>query len=185
MAKRRTRTPAQRAATKRMLAARRHRNPSPAPRTYRRRRVANPAPVAYRRRRHRNPSSGGGGIMGELMSKDGLMMIAAVVGTPTLTELAAQYLMPTASGTTKSLVKAALGFGIGYGVYKFVNKKAGTVVALVAAGHAVTDLINSYMSPRVPTVGTSAGVAPAVVGGYTQRKAVSMSGYTEPGMVRL
>lgn len=113
------------------------------------------------------------------------MMIAAVVGTPTLTELAVQYIMPTASGTTKSLVKAGLGFGIAYGVYRFVNKKAGLVVALVSTGSAVSDLINAYMSPSIGN--TSAAAAPAVVKGYTQRsQGVGMRGYaSEPGLVRM
>jgi hypothetical protein len=179
MAKKR-RSPAQKAAFARMLAGRkRHHNPAPK----RRRRVhRNPTHrKVYTRRR--NPSTGGG-LMGELLSKDGLMMIAAVVGTPTLTELAVSYLMPTASGTTRSLVKAGLGAGIAYGVYRFVSKKAGLIVALVSVGSAASDLINSYMNP-----GTSSLSASNVVSGYLPKSNGNgmgrLSGYSEPGMVRI
>jgi hypothetical protein len=181
MAKKR-RSAAQKAAFSRMLAGRkRHRNPAPK----RRRRVTrNPSSrKVYTRRR--NPGTGAGSLMNELLSKDGLMMIAAVVGTPTLTELAVSYLMPTASGTTRSLVKAGLGLGIGYGVYRFVSKKAGVIVALVSVGSAASDLINSYMN-------TSSVAASSVVKGYlpsSQGQGMGrmggLRGYSEPGVVMI
>ena len=179
MAKKR-RSAAQKAAFSRMLAGRkRHRNPAPK----RRRRVTrNPSHSRKVYSRRRNPSHGSGSLMNELLSKDGMMMIAAVVGTPTLTELAVSYLMPTASGTTRSLVKAGLGAGIAYGVYRFVSKKAGVIVALVSVGSAVSDLINSYMN-----TGTSSISASSVVKGYlpkaTGNGMGSLRGYSEPGMV--
>ena len=181
MAKKR-RSAAQKAAFSRMLAGRRrHKNPAPAKR--RRRVHRNPSSrKVYTRRR--NPSTGAGSLMNELLSKDGLMMIAAVVGTPTLTELAVSYLMPTASGTTRSLVKAGLGAGIAYGVYRFVSKKAGLIVALVSVGSAASDLINSYMNG-----GTSSVSASNVVSGYLPKSNGNgmgrLSGYSEPGMVRI
>ena len=183
MAKKR-RSPAQMAAFRKMIAGRkRHRNPS-APHKRRRRVYSNPTHrKVYSRRR--NPSTGGGSLVNELLSKDGLLMVAAVVGTPTLTELAVSYLMPTASGTTRSLVKAGLGAGIAYGVYRFVSKKAGVIVALVSVGSAVSDLINAYMSP-----GSSSIAAPSVVKGYLPRAAGNgmggmrgLRGYSEPGVV--
>ena len=181
MAKKR-RSAAQKAAFSRMLAGRRrHKNPAPAKR--RRRVHRNPSSrKVYTRRR--NPSTGAGSLMNELLSKDGLMMIAAVVGTPTLTELAVSYLMPSASGTTRSLVKAGLGAGIAYGVYRFVSKKAGLIVALVSVGSAASDLINSYMN-----TGTSSVSASNVVSGYLPKSNGNgmgrLSGYSEPGMVRI
>lgn len=188
MAKRRS--AAQKAATRKMLAAnRRHRNPSPRKATRRRVR-RNPSPVSYARRRrvHRNPSvAGGGSIFSELMSKDGLMMIAAVVGTPTITELAVSYIMPNASGTTRTAVKAGLGLGIAWAVHKYVSKKAGLVVGLVTAGSAVADLINVYMSPAAPSA-VAASAAAKTVAGYTSgRSSQNLSGYrvSEPGVVRM
>lgn len=189
MAKRRS--AAQKAATRKMLAAnRRHRNPSPRKATSRRRVRRNPSPVSYHRRRrvHRNPSvSGGGSIFSELMSKDGLMMIAAVVGTPTITELAVSYIMPNASGTTRTAVKAGLGLGIAWAVHKYVSKKAGLVVGLVTAGSAVADIINMYMTPGVPSAVAASAAAKTVAGYTTGRSSQNLSGYrvSEPGVVRM
>jgi len=177
MAKRH-RSPAQKAAFRKMLSARRHKNPS-SPKRRRRAVHRNPSRKLYTR--HRNPSTGSS-LVSELMSKDGLLMVAAVVGTPTLTELAVQYAMPTASGTTRSLVKAGLGLGIAYGVHRFVSKKAGMIVGLVAVGSAVSDLINAYMSPT----GASSIAAASVTKGYLPRaQGQGMGGYSEPGVVRL
>ena len=156
MAKRH-RSAAQKAATKRMLAARKHRNPSHhAPRKAKRRRAAV--------RVHRNPArrrSGGGGLganlFGELMSKEGLMMIAGVALTPTLTELAIGYAMPTATGYTRIGVKAALGLAIGYAVHRFVSKKAGLMVALVSAGTGVAEAIKQYQAPTATVKGYMSG----------------------------
>ena len=175
---RKHRSPAQKAATRRMLAAnRRHKNPS-APKR-RRRVVRHASRKVYTRRR--NPSVGSGSLVNELLSKEGMLMVAAVVGTPTLTELAVTYIMPTASGTTRSVVKAALGAGIAYGVYRYVSKKAGVIVALVSVGSAVSDMINAYMLPS-----TSSIAASKVVQGYLpQGHGNSMGGYSEPGVRRL
>jgi hypothetical protein len=183
MAKRR-RSAAQKAAFKKMIAARRHHNPG----TKRRRSVRRYSAPVRRRRIHRNPSTGGSGIFGELMSKDGLMMIAAVVGTPTLVEIAAGYLMPTATGITRTAIKGAIGLGLGYAVYRFVNKKAGMVVALVAAGSAISEVINQYMAPGTSVLpGSSAAAAPRVVNGYLAPKRPALAGYAtrEPGLYRL
>lgn len=178
MAKKR-RSAAQKAATRRMLAARRHRNPTTHSKRARRRNPAHSRKVYTRRRR--NPIAASG-LMGELLSKEGLMMVAAVVGTPTLTELAVTYVMPTATGTTRSLVKAGLGAAIAWGVYKYVSKKAGVVVGLVSIGSAVSDVINSYMAP-----GSSSLAASNVIKGYLPKANPGqvMGGYSEPGVVRL
>ena len=188
MAKRR-RSAAQVAATRRMLAAnRRHRNPSSRKATTRRRVRRNPSSVSYRRRIRRNPSTVGSnkGLLGELMSKDGLMMIAAVMGTPTLTTLAAQYLLPnTLTGTTRTAAKAAIGLGLGWAVHKYVNKKAGMIVALVSAGSAAAELINQYTSPSLPGAPGSVAASQATAQGYMRgyKGMQSLSGYaSEPGV---
>lgn len=176
---RKHRSPAQKAATSRMIASRkRHKNPTVVHSKRARRRNPSHSRKVYTRRRNPITSSG---LMGELLSKEGLMMVAAVVGTPTLTELAVGYVMPTATGTTRSLVKAGLGAAIAWGVYKYVSKKAGVVVGLVSIGSAVSDVINSYMGAS-----TSSVAASSVVKGYLPKAhGNSMGGYSEPGVVRL
>ena len=176
---RKHRSPAQRAATRRMIASRRrHKNPTVVHSKRARRRNPSHSRKVYTRRR--NPMNASG-LMGELLSKEGLMMVAAVVGTPTLTELAVGYVMPTATGTTRSLVKAGLGAAIAWGVYKYVSKKAGVVVGLVSIGSAVSDVINSYMGAS-----TSSVAASSVVKGYLPKAhGNAMGGYSEPGVVRL
>lgn len=180
---RRPRSAAQRAATARMLAARRHRNPAkrrtlhrnPSPvHHYRRRR--NPSPVHHFRRR--NPEAGGG-LFKELMSKEGLMQIAAVAGLPTLSELIISTVYPSGTGYTRVAVKAALGMGVAYAVYKFVSKKVGMTAGLVVAGTAAAELYHAYSA------------TPATTSGYLpQRARPTLKGYmpftqNDPGMVRL
>ena len=191
MAKRH-RTPAQKAATRKMLAAnRRHRNPAPR-RASSKRRVyhRNPAPAARRYTRRRNPSSTGAGSMfKELMSKDGLMQVAAVAVTPTLTELLVSTVMPSATGYTRVAVKAGLGLGLAWAVSKFVSKRVGMVAGLVVAGTAAAELYHAYS-------GTSNAAAPATtaayMGAYGAKPTLAqqhrtMKGYSqnEPGLVYL
>lgn len=94
-----------------------------------------------RRRYRRNPEGGGGSLFSELMSKDGLFMIAGAVGTPTLLELGVNTIMPSATGMTRSLVKAGIGVGAAWAVHRFVNKKAGLIIGLVSIGAALTELL--------------------------------------------
>lgn len=177
---RKHRSPAQKAATRRMIASRRRRHKNPTVVHAKRARRRNPSHGRKVYTRRRNPITSSG-LMGELLSKEGLMMVAAVVGTPTLTELAVGYVMPTATGTTRSLVKAGLGAAIAWGVYKYVSKKAGVVVGLVSIGSAVSDVINSYMGAS-----TSSVAAASVVKGYLPKAhGNAMGGYSEPGVVRL
>jgi hypothetical protein len=171
-----------------MLAAnRRHKNPTSRKATSRRRVRRNPAPVSYRRRIRRNPSTGGGSMLNELMSKDGLMMVAAVIGTPTITTLAAAYLLPTSlqgNNVQSTAAKAAIGLGLGWAVHKYVNKKAGMIVALVSAGSAVAEVINIYSKPSLPPAPGSVAASAKAAGGYMRGYASpSLSGYAaDPGV---
>ena len=201
------RTAAQKRATRRMLAAnraKRHTNPA---RRYKRRAsrtYANPAPVrSYRRRRHHNPSPGTGkGIFGELMSTDGLFMIGAVVATPTVLNMAVNAIMPSSTGYTRTAVKSGIGLGLAWGLYKYLNKKAGVMVGLVTLGSAALEIYDNVMGsrlvgPPVPTGAQSLQASGPVVAGYLRgpRNQV-VNGYTrrptlngtfkapEPGTVR-
>ena len=186
MAKRH-RSAAQKAATRRMLAAnrsRKHRNPSPARRTYHK--VAhrrNPSPIHHDRRR-RNPSStGGGGLFKELMSKEGLMQVGVIAGMPTLTELLAGYVAPSSTGYTRVAIKGGLGLAVAWALYQFVNKTVGLTAGLVAAGTAAAEGIHAYQASS-----TIATAAPATAG-YLQGLRPHMHGYgigsarqSEPGV---
>jgi hypothetical protein len=158
------RSAAQKAATRRMLAANQHRNPSPRRKATKRRTLRrNPSPMRYARRR-RNPSStgGGGSLFSRLLSKEGLMMMGAVVITPTLTELLVGYVMPTSTGYTRIAVKGMAGLALGYAAYKWLNKQVGLTISLVAAGTAGAEAIHQYQ-------------AGATQSGYAPRK--ELSGY--------
>lgn len=134
--------------------AKRHRNPGPVVHRRRRRVHRNPVVSRARRRVHRNPSQmfTTKGIFGELMTAEGLMMVAAVAATPTLTSLAVNQFAPSLTGYSRSAAKAAVGLGIGLGVYQFVNKKAGLVAAVAALGIAAAECYNIY-SKGIPVAG--------------------------------
>jgi len=187
----RHRSAAQRAATRRMIAGlhrnpRRkrilHRNPSPV-HHYRRRR--NPSPVHHFRRR-RNPESGSGNMFKELMGKEVLMQAAVIAAMPTLAELAVSTLYPTGTSYTRVAVKAGIGLGAAFALYKFVNRRVGLTAACVALGTAAAEGYAAYNASSLP-----APTTPATTSGYiTNRRPANMAGYlpfqqSEPGMVRL
>ena len=135
-------------------AGKRHRNPSTTS-TKRRRRVhRNPVMARARRRVHRNPSQmfTSKGIFGELMTAEGLMMVAAVALTPTVTSLAINQFGKTLTGYQRAAAKAAVGLGLGFGVYQFINKKAGLVAAVAALGIAAAECYN-YATKHTPVSG--------------------------------
>lgn len=144
MAKRH-RSAAQKAATKRMLAAnrsrKRHRNPSAAPRK------------ATRRRRHHNPSTAPSrrrgrvatysrGILGELASKDGLMLLGAAAVAPTVVDFIAAKVVPTqyASGWTGLLAKAAIAAAGAYALDKVAKQRKAAIGFAVGAGGSLIAL---------------------------------------------
>lgn len=192
MAKRRRRSPAQRAAFKRMISGL-HRTKNPVRRAARRRRYANPVHVYQHRRRHRNPGLvSRGGVLGELMSKEGLMGMGTVVVLPTITTLALGYLMPSATGYTKVVLKGAIGIGIGVALAKWLNRKAGMVACAVAGGTMIAEAIQQYQAGAAVAAPASAATLSAMV---SPRGQLAMSGYAsamsgygmqhDPGYVRL
>lgn len=166
MAKRH-RTPAQRAATKRMLAAnrsrKRHHNPSHKPRKAARRRTYTAAPRHHRRRVHRNPSLFGRGILGELASKDGLMLLGAAAVAPTAVDFIAEKVVPIqyASGMTGLLAKAAIAAASAYALDRFVNRKAAIGFAVGSGGSLLalaykTFMVKQALPATVPAQATGA-----------------------------
>jgi hypothetical protein len=160
MAKRH-RSPAQRAATKRMLAANRSRkrHHNPAPRKARsRRRYSNPAPRHHARRRvHRNPSiASARSFLGELASTQGLIMLASAAAAPTVVDMAAGYIVPVQyqTGYTGLLAKLVIAGGIAYALDRFgKQRKAAIGFAVGAAGSLIATAVKTYqVSSVIPTV---------------------------------
>jgi len=153
--------------------AKRDHNPGPVVHRRRRRVHRNPVVTSHRRRRvHRNPSQmfTSKGIFAELMTAEGLMMIAAVAATPTITSLAVNAFAPSLTGYQRAGAKAAVGLGLGFATYKFVNKKAGLVAAVAALGIAAAECYNFYSKG-----GTVAGYAtPSFNGGNLHGYATGM-----------
>jgi len=138
------RSAAQKAATRRMLAANKarktHRNPTARKAT---RRKTHHNPTASRRRVRRNPSlMGSGGILKDLISKEGLMMVAGAMVAPMVTDYLQEKIMPTATGWTKVAVKAGLVLAGAYAIDKFLKMRKvalayGVTGAAVVASDAV------------------------------------------------
>lgn len=160
------RTAAQKRATARLVAMNRsrkkHRNPSSAPRKARsRRRYTHSNPTTHRRRRHRNPSSGGfsRGILGDLASKDGLMLLGAAAVAPTVVEAIAGYVVPAQynSGWTGLLARAAIAAGVVYVVDRFgKQRKAAIGFAAGAGGSLLMQAYRTYQVGQVVPVVTPA-----------------------------
>lgn len=147
MAKRH-RSAAQKAATRKMLAANRrrktHHNPT-AKRATRRRRSTHRNPVAVSRRRRtirRNPSMFSGGILGELISKEGLIMVGAAFAAPMVTDYLQEKIMPTATGYTKLAVKAGLVLAGAYAIDRFLKmRKAAIAYGVTGAAVVASDAV--------------------------------------------
>jgi hypothetical protein len=165
MAKRH-RSAAQKAATRKMLAAnksrKRHRNPAPRKATRRRRAVSH-NPVSRRRRTHRNPSTAtfGRGILGELASKDGLMLLGAAAVAPTVVDFVADKIVPTqyASGWVGLIAKATIAAAGAYALDRFLKqRKAAIGFAVGAGGSLIAQAYKTYMvQTTLPTVTPAQG----------------------------
>jgi hypothetical protein len=177
MAKKR-RSPAQRAAFKKMISRnpkqRRKVHTNPVRHATKRQRVRrNPAPFRHRRR-HRNPSEGAG-LFSFIVSKEGLMMAAAVATTPTAMALAQEYILPTATGYYAAGLQAAVGLAAAWLTYKYVSKPTGQMVGLVALGTAAAQCVQTVQSGTVSKMsGYSRPSAPL---GYGSQQRLAMGGY--------
>lgn len=158
------RSAAQKAATARLLAwnrkhrgAKRHRNPSNPPRKAARRRSA----AVHSYRRHRNPSSGGGflkgGVLGELLSKEGLLMVGGAFVAPMAADFIQEKIMPSATGWTKILVKAGIIGAGAWAIDKFLKQRKAAVAFGVTGGAVLAaDALRLY---RGQMAGLSEGEA--------------------------
>lgn len=144
------RSAAQKAATRKMLAANKarktHRNPTARKATRRRKSAVHTVAARRRRTVRRNPGflSGltSGGVLGELISKEGLMMVAGAMAAPMVTDYLQEKIMPTATGWTKIALKAALVLGGAFAIDKFLKmRKAAIAYAVTGAAVVASDAI--------------------------------------------
>lgn len=117
--------------------------------------------AAPRRRRSvcRNPSVGGfaKGILGELASKDGLMLLGAAALAPTIVDMAAEKIVPVQyqSGWTGLLAKAALAGLAVYALDRFgKQRKAALGFAVGSGASLLAQAVRMYrvgqMMPAAP-----------------------------------
>lgn len=175
MAKKR-RSAAQQAATRRMLAAnrsrKRHHNPSHAPRKAKRRRASYSVATTHHRRRHRNPSGGfARGILGELASKDGLLLLGSAAVAPTAVDMIAGYIVPVQyqSGWTGLLAKAAIAAAAVYAIDKVAKQRkaaigfaAGAGGSLIALAYRTFQAQQSLPAAAAPAVADQIAKNPAL-----------------------
>lgn len=138
------RTPAQVRATKRLVAwTKAHRGTKKNPAKRR-----NPYHATAKRHhkvhRRRNPSSfAGKGLLKEILSKDGLLMVAGAFAAPMATDWLQEKIMPSATGWTKVALKAGLTVGVAFAIDKFLKMRK-VALAYGVTGLAVTaaDAVN-------------------------------------------
>jgi hypothetical protein len=157
MAKRRS--AAQRAATARLVAwgkthrrkKRTTRNPSHSPR-----KAVRHYRAKARRRTVRNPSFlPSGGVLGELLSKEGLLMIGGAFVAPMAADFLQEKLMPSATGWMKIAVKAAIIGAGAWGIDRFLKqRKAAVAFGVTGAAVLAADAFRLYR-------GTMAGLSDA------------------------
>lgn len=159
------RTAAQKRATARLVALnrsrKRHKNPSSRKAKSRRRYAVHHNPTR-RRRVHRNPSGGfTKGILGDLASKDGLMLLGAAAVAPTVVETIAGYVVPVQynSGWTGLLARAAIAGGAVYVLDHFLKqRKAAIGFAAGAGGSLIMQAYKTYQVAQVVPAPTPAPV---------------------------
>lgn len=115
-----------------------------------RRKVKNPGffgfcKKATRRRARRNPGgfmTGAKNLFGEMLSKDGVTMLAAAALTPTAVDFIKDKLAPKTTGWTGMAVRAGIVAGLAWATDRFVGRKAALTVGAVGLGTLVAEGIN-------------------------------------------
>lgn len=127
-----------------------------------------------RRRTFRNPSMFRGGVLGELFSKEGAIMVAAAFAAPMATDFIQEKIMPTATGWVKIGVKAAIVGGGAYLIDRFLKqRKAAVAWGVTGAAVLASDAIRLY---RGQMAGLSEGEADWLSTRPELLEAVSKSG---------
>lgn len=158
-----------------------HHNPTPRMRSERR---------PFRRAR-RAIASGTRGFLGELASKDGLILLATAAATPTVVNLVADKVVPTQyrQGWTGVLAKAGITIGLAYAADRWAKqRKAALGIAVGGLGTILADSVRLWrVSQALPTA--PAGVQDEISRNPAMMKALvggdfsSLNDYTlAPGM---
>lgn len=136
-----------------------HRNP-----THSRRASSRRASSHKRRRRvHRNPFTvSSKGIIGEITSRDGLMMLAAAAVAPVTVNTICDKILPIAynTGWYKLAARTAVTLGIGYVIDKYAKQRK-VALGFVAgsAGSILYDAYTTYRAGAILPPGTPPAVA--------------------------
>lgn len=192
MAKRR-RTAAQRAATARMIAANRRHKTTRNPRKATRRRTTH---HTYRNPSRRRTASKRGfaslhkGILGELMSKDGLMLLGGAALAPVIVNFAAEKILPVeySTGWYGLAAKAALTVAGAYGLEKIGQRKAAVGFAVGGLGGLIYHGVKMFTATRALPAAAPAAVAdqiaanPAAYDALMSGNYNSLNGYAEVPM---
>lgn len=156
-----------------------------------RRRVhRNPAPVQRMRtgrvKRARRAIVGGTrNFLGELASKDGMILLASAAATPAVVNLISDKLVPVQyrSGWTGLLAKAAITIGLAYSADRFAKqRKAAIGIAAGGLGVLIADAVNFYrVSQAVPAapvaVQDQISQNPAMMAALVDGDYASLNGY--------
>lgn len=139
------RTAAQKAATRRLVALNKSRHGHKPRKTHRNpyRAVSRKRHGVKRHRTHRNPFTLRGGILGEILSKDGLLMVAGAFAAPMATDYLQEKIMPSATGWTKVGVKAALVLAGAWAIDRFLKmRKVALAYGVTGAAVVAADAVN-------------------------------------------
>lgn len=174
------RSAAQKAATKKLLAWNRshrkgavHRNPTT---TKKKKYHAKKSTRRTHTVRTRNPSSfiPSGGVLGDLLSKEGLMMIGGAFVAPMVADYVQEKIMPSATGWVKIGVKALIIGAGAWGIDRFLKqRKPALAFAVTGAAVLAADAVRLY---RGQLAGLSDGEAD-----YLATRPELMKAYVDAG----
>lgn len=134
---------AKRKATRRRVSRRVTKNPG-TPRRRRRSYTMKARPVHRRRRVHRNPSFAKG-ILGELASMNGVLLIGSAVVAPTVTNMVADAILPAQynAGYPRLAAKAAIVAAAAWAIDRFAKSRhAALGFAIGGLGTVVNEAVN-------------------------------------------
>jgi hypothetical protein len=131
-----------------------HRNPT--------RRSAAPRKAHRRRRVHRNPFTvSSKSILGEITSRDGLVMLAAAAVAPTAVNMICDKVVPVAynSGWWRIAARAGVTLGLAYVIDKYAKQRKAALGFL--AGSAGSIIYDGYRLATLSTAAPAASLTPA------------------------
>lgn len=130
-----------------------------------------------RRRVLRNPSMfAGGGVLKELLSMDGALMIGAAFAAPMVADFVQEKFVPNVTGYMKIAVKAAVIGAGAWAIAKFAKKpKVALAFGVTGAAVLVADVVKTY---RGTLTGLSADQAELLGNAPQDVRELVMQGYS-------